>query len=164
VLAGGGGLLCTTEGPANTCNCNPGCDPGGAICCIAFVDGGTQPEGGQPVDGGTATADFVGTWSCPVDDAGDALSFTVIANGADLTETFSVPLMGGGGNLTCAEQFTVSGSTATLIPSLTSCMVPQGVDLEGVPAYGSQTVSGNTLTYAEEDEGGPLQTVSCTRQ
>jgi hypothetical protein len=30
--------MCATEGPPNTCNCNPGCNPGGFICCIAFVD------------------------------------------------------------------------------------------------------------------------------
>ncbi|HEV3189408.1 MAG TPA: hypothetical protein VGY54_02865 [Polyangiaceae bacterium] len=37
-VIGGGGGLCAREGPANTCNCNPGCNPGGAICCLAFVD------------------------------------------------------------------------------------------------------------------------------
>ncbi len=82
----------------------------------------------------------------------------------DSTETFASPLPGTGRSLMCTEQFNVSGSTATLIASLTSCTVPQGVDLEGVPAYVSQTVSGNTLTYTGHDEDGPIQTVTCTRQ
>jgi len=47
----------------------------------------------------------------------------------------------------CTEHFTVSGSTATLIPSLTSCTVPQGTDLEGGPVFVTQTVNGNVLTY-----------------
>jgi hypothetical protein len=129
----------------------------------------TQTDG-IPSDGGdypplcpTTVVDFVGTWLC-ADDAGQALSFTSTANGNDLTETFSSPIPGTDGNLTCTEQFAVSGSTATLIPSLTTCTVPQGVQLDGVPSYISQTVSGNTLTYAGEDEGGPLQTVTCARQ
>src|ERR1700733_9678084 len=83
--------------------------------------------------GGSTTAsspaDFVGTWLC-ADDAGDSASFTAAASGSGLTETFSAPLMGTGGSLMCTEHFTVSGSTATLVPSLTSCMVPQGVDFE----------------------------------
>jgi len=37
-VIGGGGGLCAREGPANTCNCNPGCNPGGAICCLALVN------------------------------------------------------------------------------------------------------------------------------
>ena len=90
-------------------------------------------------------------------------TFTVSASGNELTELYSTPLMGSG-NLTCTEKFTVSGSTATLIPSLTSCSVPQGVDLEGTPAYVSQTVSGNVLTYTGADEAGPPWTVTCTRQ
>jgi hypothetical protein len=281
-VLGGGGDLCAREGPANTCNCNPGCNPGGAICCIAFVGGGAQagqvapdggqqsadaaseateplgaqctttapltagsgpptvkdipfamwcehnvvseqsypngalvfgvlpfasdcssryffdasgqlqaafndcngdtvcsvaadfvypgdPDGGSPpvlnpcLDGGAA-ADFAGTWSCPTDDAGHTVSFTVTADASGLTETFSTPLMGAGGSLMCTEHFTVSGSTALLIPSLTSCTLPPGVNLEGVPSYGSQTVNGNALTYTGEDEGGPLQTIICTRQ
>lgn len=32
--------VCATEGPTNTCNCSPGCNPGGGICCVAFVDAG----------------------------------------------------------------------------------------------------------------------------
>ncbi len=116
--------------------------------------------------GGSTTAaspvDFVGTWSCPLDDAGDGLSFMVTASGNELTETMSIPTMGG--TFTCTEKFTVSGSTATLIPSLTSCMVPQGVDLEGTPAFVTQTLSGNVLTYTGADEGGPPSTITCTRQ
>jgi hypothetical protein len=146
----------------------------GTPLSATLLGNGWQPctqTDGIPTDGGygpptcpSTAADFAGIWSCPIDDAGDALGFTVVANGDGLTETFSPPLMGTSGNLICTAQFSVSGSTATLIPSLTTCTVPKGVDLEGVPFYGSQTVSGNTLTYAEEDEGGPLQTVSCTRQ
>jgi hypothetical protein len=33
-----GPAMCASEGPPNTCNCNPGCNPGGFICCVAFVD------------------------------------------------------------------------------------------------------------------------------
>ncbi len=109
----------------------------------------------------SSPADFVGTWVCG-SDAGESLTFTVTASGNELTESFSVPTMGG--TFACIEKFTVSGSTATLIASLTTCMVPQGTDLEGTPTYISQTVSGNVLTYTGEDEGGPLQTVTCTRQ
>jgi len=36
----GGGIGCVKQGPENTCNCNPGCNPGGAICCVQFVDAG----------------------------------------------------------------------------------------------------------------------------
>jgi len=111
----------------------------------------------------SSPADFVGTWACPLDDAGDSLTFTVTASGNELTETIPIPTMGMG-TFTCTEKFTVSGSTATLIPSLTSCMVPQGTDLEGTPAYVSQTVSGNVLTYTGADEGGPPSTITCTRQ
>jgi hypothetical protein len=39
-LADGGGGLCAKEGPANTCDCNLGCNSSGAICCLEFVDGG----------------------------------------------------------------------------------------------------------------------------
>jgi hypothetical protein len=35
-----GGFMCLKEGPPNTCNCNPGCNPGGAVCCLVFSDGG----------------------------------------------------------------------------------------------------------------------------
>ncbi len=43
-------------------------------------------------------------------------------------------------------------------------MVPQGVDFEGGPAFVTQTVSGNVLTYTGADEGGPPSTITCTRQ
>jgi hypothetical protein len=113
-------------------------------------------------------ADFVGTWSCP-DDAGGSLGFTVTASGNELSESYSVLPMG----VTCTEKFTVSGSTATLVPNLTSCTAPQGDDVEG-PTSASQTVSGNILTYRAQDEGGavvtvldeggPSETITCTRQ
>jgi hypothetical protein len=31
---------CAQLGPPNTCNCNPQCNPGGGICCLALVDAG----------------------------------------------------------------------------------------------------------------------------
>jgi hypothetical protein len=122
-------------------------------------DAGNYP----PLCSPNGAAAFVGRWLC-ADDAGGSASFTVVANGNELTETFSDAIPGTGSSLSCTEQFTVSGSTATLIPDLTTCILPQGVDLEGVPTYVSQTISGDVLTYTGEDEGGPLQTVTCTRQ
>jgi hypothetical protein len=29
---------CAKQGPENTCNCNPGCNPSGAYCCLEFID------------------------------------------------------------------------------------------------------------------------------
>src|SRR5580704_7407066 len=53
VLAGGGGL-CAKQGPTNTCNCNPGCNPGGAICCIEWVDAGEAGANGSAPSGSEA--------------------------------------------------------------------------------------------------------------
>lgn len=44
-LAGGGATMCAKEGPSNTCDCNPGCSPGGGFCCITFVDAGADARG-----------------------------------------------------------------------------------------------------------------------
>ncbi|HEY8087948.1 MAG TPA: hypothetical protein VIF09_08885 [Polyangiaceae bacterium] len=41
----GPGLNCAKEGPVDTCNCNPGCNPSGAFCCVAFVDAGDAGTG-----------------------------------------------------------------------------------------------------------------------
>ena len=41
----GGGVPCQQEGPANTCNCNPTCNPGGFFCCISRADGGDAQVG-----------------------------------------------------------------------------------------------------------------------
>jgi hypothetical protein len=30
--------FCAKEGPQNTCNCNPGCNPSGAYCCVELVE------------------------------------------------------------------------------------------------------------------------------
>jgi hypothetical protein len=130
------------------------CAPFLAILALAACSGSTAAS---------SAADFVGTWSCALDDAGDSVSFTVTASGNELTETMKIPTMGMG-TFTCTDKFTVSASTATLVPSLTSCTVPQGVDLEGTPAFGTQTVSGNVLTYTGADEGGPSSTFTCTKQ
>jgi hypothetical protein len=126
-----------------------------AVLALAACSGSTTSS---------SAADFVGTWSCALDDAGDSVSFTVTASGNELTETMQIPTIAVGGTFTCTEKFTVSGSTATLIPSLTSCTMPQGVDLEGTAAFSTQTVSGNVLTYTGADEGGPRSTFPCTRQ
>ena len=37
---GTGASACVKEGPDNTCNCNPGCNPGGSFCCLVFPDAG----------------------------------------------------------------------------------------------------------------------------
>ena len=129
-----------------------------AVLALAACSGSTSAS---------SAADFVGTWSCALDDAGHTLSFAVTASGNELTETFSAPvmgIMGTGGSLMCTEHFTVSDSTATLISNLTSCTVPQGTHLEGTPAFVTQTVRGNVLTYTGADEGGPPSTFTCTRQ
>jgi hypothetical protein len=126
-----------------------------AVLALAACSGATSAS---------SAADFVGTWSCALDDAGHSLSFAVTASGNELTETFSAPLMGTGGSLMCTEHFTVSDSTATLISNLTGCTVPQGAHLEGTPAFVTQTVRGNVLTYTGADEGGPPSTFTCTRQ
>jgi hypothetical protein len=39
-VLGGGAGICARQGPANTCNCNPGCNPGGGVCCVEFIDAG----------------------------------------------------------------------------------------------------------------------------
>jgi hypothetical protein len=40
-VLGAGADNCAKQGPDNTCNCNPACNPGGAFCCLAFVEAGT---------------------------------------------------------------------------------------------------------------------------
>ena len=117
--------------------------------------------------GGTSSssdgANFAGTWLCPVDDAGDALTFVISASGSGLMETFSIP-EGTGGSITCNEKFTVSGRIATLDANQTMCTLPPGTNLEATPFFATQTVAGNVLTYTGADEGGPPSTVTCTRQ
>jgi len=62
-VLGGGGALCAKQGPANTCNCNPGCNPGGAICCVEWFDAGeagsnrsaSSGSGSGSVEGGEPT-------------------------------------------------------------------------------------------------------------
>ena len=39
-MLGPGVSICAKRGPENTCNCNPGCNPGGGFCCLALIDGG----------------------------------------------------------------------------------------------------------------------------
>ncbi len=34
--------VCAKEGPTNTCDCNPACSPGGAYCCVTFVEAGAD--------------------------------------------------------------------------------------------------------------------------
>ena len=43
-IVGGGASLCAKEGPSNTCDCNPGCSPAGAFCCITFIDAGADAD------------------------------------------------------------------------------------------------------------------------
>jgi hypothetical protein len=42
-----GGFNCAKTGPENTCNCNPACNPGGAVCCVAFIDAGDAQATGD---------------------------------------------------------------------------------------------------------------------
>jgi hypothetical protein len=42
-----GGFNCALTGPENTCNCNPACNPGNAICCVAFIDAGDPQAAGD---------------------------------------------------------------------------------------------------------------------
>jgi hypothetical protein len=35
---------CAKEGPQNTCNCNPGCNPSGAYCCVELVEAGAAGD------------------------------------------------------------------------------------------------------------------------
>ena len=37
------GHTCTKLGPANTCNCNPDCDPAGSYCCLDLVSNDAAP-------------------------------------------------------------------------------------------------------------------------
>jgi hypothetical protein len=39
-----GVTACAKQGPENTCNCNPECNPGGSFCCLVFVDACTEPQ------------------------------------------------------------------------------------------------------------------------
>jgi hypothetical protein len=137
--------------------------PTGQSCAdfAPSTDGGSD---GSAESEGEADAAFDGVWLCPIDDAGDALTFAVETTNSGLTETLYLPHGPASFGVTCTEQFTVSGSTATLIPAQTQCMLPPGTQLEGVPAFESQTVNGNTLTLTGDDEGAPLQTLTCTRQ
>ena len=41
-LVGHGATMYAKEGPANTCDCNPGCSPAGAFCCISSIDAGAD--------------------------------------------------------------------------------------------------------------------------
>jgi len=43
---GTGAAACIKEGPEQTCNCNPGCNPGGSFCCLVFPD---ASDGSSPV-------------------------------------------------------------------------------------------------------------------
>jgi hypothetical protein len=38
-------LACVKQGPSDTCNCDPECNPGGAYCCLAFIDAGEAGSG-----------------------------------------------------------------------------------------------------------------------
>jgi len=88
----------------------------------------------------------------------------ITSNGNALTETFSFPTLGISGTVTCVETFSVSGSTATLLPSRTMCSVPQGTTLGGTPVMGVQSVSGTLLMYTGADNGGPSTTLTCMKR
>jgi hypothetical protein len=51
---------CIAEGPPNTCNCNPGCAPSGAICCVAFADAGPA-DAARADAAGCSTGDPLGS-------------------------------------------------------------------------------------------------------
>ena len=99
---------------------------------------------------------------CPTN-GGPAQLLTITASGNELKEAFSanIPLAGA---LTCTEVFSVSGSTATLIASQTTCTGPAAKDVTGWASSETETVSGNTMTLTGAYEGGPPSTATCTRQ
>ena len=49
-LVGGAINLCAKQGPDNTCNCNPVCDPGGSLCCLVLgSSSGSGSDSGSTV-------------------------------------------------------------------------------------------------------------------
>jgi hypothetical protein len=60
--------------------------------------------------------------------------------------------------------YAVSGSTATLNASQTTCTGPGASSLTGKPSSETETVSGNTLTVTGVDTGSGPFTGTCTRQ
>lgn len=122
---------------------------------LLFAVAPTAGCGARDNQGPDPQSDFAGTWSC-FGDAGDSLNFTVTElGGGQLTASVSIPT-----GVTCTETFMVSGSTATLIPSLTSCNGPQANN----PEVTLSQTSINALTYTSQDEGGPPQTMSCVSE
>jgi len=100
---------------------------------------------------------FVGTWLC-----GHDPPLTITANGSGLTETLtgSTPE----GPLTCTMVFSITGSTATLIPSQTTCTGPACMTVRCAASSVTETVSGNTMTLTGTDPGSAPRGFLCTRQ
>lgn len=95
---------CARQGPENTCNCNPGCNPGGAFCCVALSGGSFvamsfdlffQPCRFAGPDG------VVGSRSEPLTDAEEKAVRSVLARvcpaGPDAHQCWSVKVGDGGG-------------------------------------------------------------------
>jgi hypothetical protein len=105
-----------------------------------------------------SSSKFVGTWLC----GPGVPPLTIRAAGNGLTESFTTTTPAGA--LTCTEVFSVSGSTATLIPSQTTCAGPAATNVTGTPSSETETVNGNTMILTGADLGSAPMTVTCTRQ
>jgi hypothetical protein len=110
-----------------------------------------------------SSSDFVGTWSCPLN-GGAALLITIASSGNDeLTETFSFNIPSSG-TVSCTEVFDISGSTAAINASQTTCTADAAVDVTATPSSETEAVSGDTMTVTGADPGSAPTTFACTRQ
>jgi hypothetical protein len=50
-VLGSAANVCAKQGPDNTCNCNPACNPGGSFCCLAFIDAGVEASARDAIAG-----------------------------------------------------------------------------------------------------------------
>ena len=137
-----------------------------SLSLMALVSAGCGNASYSPPSSSDALAgEFMGTWSCPTDAGAVQLSTiaTIIVSENELTETLSFTIPSAG-PVSCIEVYAVSGSTATLNASQTTCTGPGASSLTGKPSSETETVSGNTLTVTGVDTGSGPFTGTCTRQ
>jgi hypothetical protein len=114
---------------------------------------------------------FSGTWSCPASLAPRGSTLTITEN-LDGTLTLASP-SDGGGTFCPSDNWTFSGSTATIDLSANanglSCLGPNGTEVVTVTSF-SLTANGNTLTVsgketvsqAKEEPDGEVENTPAT--
>jgi len=131
----GPALGCVAEGPANTCNCNPGCNPGGAICCIAFADAASSDA--TPIDAP----------GCTTDDPLGALT--------DCTEPVDGGIGGWPSTWMAALLMACPPSASSLVKSCTGGLnvwQMSGIDTQAFGYYSATT--GNLVAFVNVGAGG----------